>query len=314
VLISANIIEVVLWPLISALEAILVFFHKDIFGTSWGLAIAGLAVVVQTTTLPAKVRVLRSSGKTPSVAPKMMAIKEKYKDNRRLRRREIAKFFAAERRAIQEKYRSDPVRRHREIKKLYKENTPSLLALLGEVALLFLVPASLFYLLRVDLKKHICGSALSAHGIVTSKAIQKATCGQVAPHSVKFLFVPDITAKATGAVLIALVVLVLASEVIPSLIIKEKTNAKPITRWIHFGLLLVVLAILSVCPAGILVYWIAANLLWIIVRAYLALRGRGTTRPPTASEKPRSPRGPSSSRAARGSPKHSLPRPNKASG
>ena len=54
-------------------------------------------------------------------------------------------------------------------------------------------------MLRTDLKEHICSAALKAHHIVTSANIQSADCNElVAPHSASWLFVPNITSKATG--------------------------------------------------------------------------------------------------------------------
>jgi YidC/Oxa1 family membrane protein insertase len=251
-LILANIIQEAFSPLISLFEAVLVFIH-DHAGISWGLAIVGLTVVVRAVMMPLTFSQFRSMRKMQLLAPDLKALKEKYKD--------------------------DKQRQNEEMMKLYRENKVNPFASCLPLALQLPVFISLFYMLRTDLKKHICGPALKAHGIVTVKAIEKATCGQVAPHSsaAKFLFVPDITAKPTGIVLVVLLLLYLASQIVSTLLMSA--SAEPSQRWLMLGLPLVFVVFLIRYPAGLVIYWITTNL-WTIVQGYFVRRSMG---PPPAS-------------------------------
>jgi YidC/Oxa1 family membrane protein insertase len=148
---------------------------------------------------------------------------------------------------------------------------------------------SLFYMLRTDLKKHICGTQLvsyyNSHGhlavtykaashIATvaklpSKYLESTVCNTVAPHSAKFLFLPDITSKATGVVLVVLILLYVGSQVGSTLI--ATATADPTQRRMMLLLPLIFVIILYRYPAGLLVYWITTNL-WTIGQQYLIKR------------------------------------------
>jgi YidC/Oxa1 family membrane protein insertase len=250
--ILANIIQEAFSPLISLFEAILVFIHGHV-GISWGLAIVGLTVVVRAVMMPLTFSQFRSMRKMQLVAPELKALKEKYKD--------------------------DKQRQQEEMMKLYRAKGINPFASCLPLALQLPVFISLFYMLRTDLKKHICGPALTAHHIVTSKAIEKATCTQVEPHSdaARFLFVPDITAKATGVVLVVLIFLYLASQIVSTLLMSA--SAEPSQRWMMLGLPLIFVVILFRYPAGLLVYWITTNL-WTIVQGYFVRRSHGPSPSP----------------------------------
>jgi YidC/Oxa1 family membrane protein insertase len=256
--ILANIIQEAFSPLIGLFEAILVFIH-DHAGISWGLAIVGLTVVVRAAMMPLTFSQFRSMRKMQLVAPELKALKEKYKD--------------------------DKQRQQEEMMKLYREKGINPFASCLPLVLQLPVFISLFYMLRTDLKKHICGPALTAHGIVTSKAIEKATCSQVAPHSdaAKFLFVPDITAKATGAVLVVLLVLYVASQVTSTLLMSA--SAEPSQRWMMLGLPLLFVFFLLRYPAGLLIYWITTNL-WTIAQGFAVRRRHGLPPPPAGKVVP----------------------------
>jgi YidC/Oxa1 family membrane protein insertase len=253
-LVLANIIEEAFSPLITLFESILVFIHDHIVGASWGLAIVGLTVVVRAIMLPPTFSQFRSMRKMQLAAPELKALKEKYKD--------------------------DKQRQNEEMMKLYREKGINPFASCLPLALQLPVFISLFYMLRTDLKKHICGPALKAHGIVSTKAIEKATCNQVDPHSAKFLFVPDITAKATGVVLIVLIVLYVGSQLASTLLMSA--SAEPTQRWMMIFLPLIFVVILFRYPAGLLVYWITTNL-WTIGQGYFVRRSIGP--PPSAAPK-----------------------------
>jgi YidC/Oxa1 family membrane protein insertase len=232
-------------PLISVFESILVFIHAHVVGGSWGLAIVGLTVLIRAILVPLTYKQLKSMQEMQRHAPELSALKEKYKDDKQRQQQEMMKF--------------------------YKDRGINPLASCLPLLLQLPVFVSLFYMLRTDLKKHICGPALTAHHIVTSKAIEKATCSQVEPHShaAKFLFIPDITAKATGVVLVVLIVLYVGSQLASTLI--ATATADPNQRRLMLLLPVVFVVILYRYPAGLLVYWITTNL-WTVGQQFLIRR------------------------------------------
>src|SRR5213080_2495492 len=194
----ANVIENAFSPLITLFEHVMVFIHDNIVGGSWGLAIVGLTVVIRAVLVPLTFRQLKSMQEMQRLAPQINAIKEKYKDDKQRQQHEIMKF--------------------------YRENKINPLASCLPLLLQLPVFISLFYMLRTDLKKHICGEQLVAHynalhhtalakiSQLPGKYIGDTSCQTVAHGSAKFLFLNDITAKATGAALIVLIVLYVGSQ------------------------------------------------------------------------------------------------------
>ena len=153
--------------------------------------------------------------------------------------------LAPELKALKEKYKDDKQRQQEEMMKLYREKGINPFASCLPLVLQLPVFISLFYMLRTDLKKHICGRPRVAlqRDAPRGNRERLASAGQVhrkdqlpevAPHSAKFLFVPDITAKATGVVLIVLIVLYVASQVISTLLMSA--SAEPSQRWMMLGL------------------------------------------------------------------------------
>jgi YidC/Oxa1 family membrane protein insertase len=178
--------------------------------------------------------------------------------------------------ALKEKYKEDKQRQQQELMNFYKENKINPLASCLPLVLQLPVFVSLFYMLRSDLKKHICGNALlnnynDPHGVVLhhvanvahlpAKFIEKTNCNQVAPHSAKFLFLPDITNKATGVALIVLLVLYVGSQVVSTAVATATADANQ--RRMMLLLPFVFVALIFKFPAGLLVYWITTNL-WTI--------------------------------------------------
>jgi YidC/Oxa1 family membrane protein insertase len=266
--ILANVIQSAFSPLISLFEAIMVFIHAHIVGGSWGLAIVGLTVLIRAILVPLTYRQLKSMQEMQRLAPELSALKEKYKDDKQRQQQEMMKF--------------------------YKERGINPLASCLPLLLQLPVFISLFYMLRTDLKKHICGDQLvsyynqnaesvklhlastykSASHIATvaklpSKYVENTACNTVAPHSGKFLFLPDITSKATGVVLVVLILLYVGSQVGSTLI--ATATADPTQRRMMLLLPLVFVVILYRYPAGLLVYWITTNL-WTIGQQYLIRR------------------------------------------
>jgi YidC/Oxa1 family membrane protein insertase len=245
--ILANVIQDAFAPLISLFEGIMVFIHNHLVGGSWGLAIVGLTVLIRGILVPLTYRQLKSMQEMQRLAPQMQEIKERYKDDKQRQQQELMKF--------------------------YQENKINPLASCLPLLLQLPVFISLFYMLRTDLKKHICPEGMisaynhAAHkmvqhiGEVPVKFVGEKTCNEVQPHSAKFLFIPDITDKATGIVLIVLIVLYVASQLGSTLI--ATASADPNQRRLMLLLPVVFVVILFRYPAGLLVYWITTNV-WTI--------------------------------------------------
>jgi YidC/Oxa1 family membrane protein insertase len=260
--ILANVIQDAFSPLISLFQSIMVFIHAHLVGGSWGLAIVGLTVLIRAILVPITFRQLKSMQEMQRLAPQINALKEKYKEDKQRQQQELMKF--------------------------YQENKINPLASCLPLLMQLPVFISLFYMLRTDLKKKICGPALHAHGFITSKQIEKATCNQVAPHSAKFLFLPDITAKATGLALVVLIVLYVGSQLASTFI--ATATADPNQRRLMLLLPVVFVVILYRYPAGLLVYWITTNLWTIaqqsIIRRRMPPPPRVETPPGAANGKP----------------------------
>jgi YidC/Oxa1 family membrane protein insertase len=248
----ANVIEDAFSPLINAFEAIMVFIHELAPGLSWGWAIVGLTVFIRALLVPVTYRQLKSMQEMQKLAPQIQALKEKYKDDKQRQQQEIMKF--------------------------YQENKINPLASCLPFLLQLPVFISLFYMLRTDLKFDICGPALKAHfhvasfSQIPSKQLAETGCNQVDPGSAKFLFIPDITAKATGIVLVVLIVVYVASQIASTLI--ATATADPNQRRLMLLLPLVIVAFLFRYPAGLLVYWITTNM-WTIGQQYFIRQRMG---------------------------------------
>src|SRR5437870_9881090 len=166
--IATNFIEEAFSPLITLFESIMVFIHNNLVGGSWGLAIIGLTVVIRAALVPLTFRQLKSMQEMQRLAPQVQALKEKYKDDKQRQQQEIMNF--------------------------YREHKINPLASCLPLLLQLPVFISLFYMLRTDLKKHICPTQLVAKfnelhhtaiahvGELPSKYIEKTSCNSVAPH------------------------------------------------------------------------------------------------------------------------------------
>jgi YidC/Oxa1 family membrane protein insertase len=269
--ILANVIENAFSPLITLFESIMVFIHNNLVGGSWGLAIIGLTVVIRAALVPLTFRQLKSMQEMQRLAPQITALKEKYKEDKQRQQQEIMKF--------------------------YQENKINPLASCLPLLLQLPVFISLFYMLRSDLKKHICGNELvsyfnshpaeaakykaglhvSSVAHLPAKFVESTPCQKVAPGSAKFLFLPDITNKATGAALIVLILFYVGSQIASTLV--ATATADPNQRRLMLLLPLVFVVILYRYPAGLLVYWITTNL-WTIGQQLLIKRHMAHAPPP----------------------------------
>jgi YidC/Oxa1 family membrane protein insertase len=243
----------VLQPLITVCEKILLFFHDHVVA-SWGMSIILLTLTVRVVLLPLTLKQMRSMRRLQLLAPEIKKIQQKYKDDKQRQQQEMMRF--------------------------YSENKVNPLA--SCLPLVFQLPFffALYYMLRTDLRHDICGQT----AVVCSKATaaQFASVGAL-PGSERFLFIPDLTAAATGAALVVLIVLYVGSQ-LASGILSSATMDKN-QRLLMLGLPIFFVAIVIRFPAGLMVYWITTNL-WTIVQGLIARRTVPPLQPATANGAP----------------------------
>jgi YidC/Oxa1 family membrane protein insertase len=251
-MIIANIIESAFSPLITVFEDVISAAHS-VLGGSWGWAIIGLTLVVRVVTLPLTIKQFKSMALLQQHAPEMKKLQARYKD--------------------------DKTRLNEEMMKFYKENNVNPLASCLPLLLQMPVFISLVYMLRSDLKEKICGAALKAHGIGPhSKALGKIGCSAVQPHSGSFLFIPDITTKAQGVVLVVLIVVYVSSMLVTTIL--SSVSAERNQRIMMIAMPFLFTIFILQFPAGLLVYWITTNLTTIPQQYFI--RRRYARPPPVA--------------------------------
>lgn len=237
-----------LQPLIDVCDEVLVFFHGLI--GSWGLSIIALTVVVRLLLLPLTLKQFRSMQALQRLSPEI--------------------------KALQEKYKGDRERLNQEMMKFYQENKVNPLASCLPLVAQMPVFLALFYLLREDLKLDICPRITSVAQEM-NRSIADVTCQQVNPGSGQFLVIPDLTNKATGGVLIGMIVLYVASQLASSLVMSVSADKNQRRLIVMLPLLFV--AFIIQFPAGLILYWITTNL-WTILQGYIVRRRVGPMRPP----------------------------------
>jgi YidC/Oxa1 family membrane protein insertase len=251
-MILANVIQSAFGPLIAVFKAILVEAHT-ILGGSWGWSIIGLTIVIRVVTLPLMIKQFKSMAVMQVHAPELKAIQQRYKDDRQ--------------------------RMSEETMKYYREHGVNPFASCLPLLIQFPVLISLFYMLRTDLKEKICGpqAAKAAHAALGSSKLTtflgKHGCSQIAGahDSSSFLFIHDITLKATGATLIVLIVLYLVTMLTTSYFSTMQVTERN-QRIMFMALPLVFTAIMIQYPAGLLVYWTTSNMTQIPLQWYARRR------------------------------------------
>jgi YidC/Oxa1 family membrane protein insertase len=231
-------------PLIDVFDHVLVFFHDSV-GLSWGFSIIALTVCVRAILIPLTLKQFKSMQSLQRLAPEIKELQAKYKD--------------------------DKERLNQEMMKFYRENKVnpfgSCLPLVAQLPVFL----SLFYMLRKDLKVDICpdiASFAAQHG----KSVTSVACDQVNPGSAGFLFINDLTAKATGATLVVLLVLYVGSQLLSSVLMSVTADRNQ--RFIMIALPFVFVPFIQGFPAGLIVYWITTNL-WTVGQQYLIRRTAG---------------------------------------
>ncbi len=224
----------VLQPLIDVANAILVFFHDQV-GFGWGMSIIALTVTVRLAILPLTFKGVKGMQELQRLQPEIKKIQERYKDDRQRVQQETMKFY--------QEHKVNPL--------------SSCLPLVLQIPFFI----SLFYMLRKDLKVDMC-PGVTDFARSQGKAVADVACNQV-PNSPDpgFLFIPDLTTKATGGVLITLVVLYVLTQLGASLV--TAISADKNQRYIMLALPFVFVFFILAFPAGLLVYWITTNV-WTV--------------------------------------------------
>jgi YidC/Oxa1 family membrane protein insertase len=168
--------------------------------------------------------------------------------------------LAPEMKALQTKYKQDPQRLQQETMKFYKENQVNPFASCLPMIAQLPVFLALFYMLQADLRLDICGQSAKP-------------CGETPASS--FFFIPDLTDRATGAVLVTLIVLYVGSQLVSTLLMSTTTDRNQ--RLIFLALPFVFIAFIWQFPAGLLLYWITTNV-WTILQQYIIKKRLGPLR------------------------------------
>jgi YidC/Oxa1 family membrane protein insertase len=234
-------------PLINAFEWVLLRFH-DTIGFGWGLSIIAMTILVRACLLPLTFKQFKSMQALATHAPEM--------------------------KKLQERYKHDKERLNQEMMKFYRENkinpAASCLPLVAQLPVFL----SLYYMLRKDLRFDICPEVQQAAGAPPADPVP---CGP--GKDAGFLFIPDLTDKATGGVLITLIVLYVGSQLASTLLMSTTTDRTQ--RMIFLALPFLFVTFIIRFPAGLLVYWITTNL-WTILQQTIIRRRLGPMRPPGA--------------------------------
>ncbi len=148
---------------------------------------------------------------------------------------------------IQAKYKNDKQRMQQEMMRFYQENKvnpfASCIPLLAQLPVFF----TLFSVLRHDLPADI--GCTAGH------------CGSEA----SFLFINDLTAKAHGAELIALLVLYIGTQLVSGMVMSVTADKSQRTMMMLLPFIFVPFVINF--PAGLILYWITTNF-WTMGQQY----------------------------------------------
>lgn len=144
--------------------------------------------------------------------------------------------YAPQIKALQERYKDDKQRQQREMIAFYQENKINPFA--SCIPLLLQLPVFLALY-----------QALKSGGDVQQKII--------ADPPKDFLFISDLTEKATGAPLVTLIILFIATQLGAGLVMAARADKQQ--KVIMFALPLLFAPFVVTFPAGLAVYWISTN-------------------------------------------------------
>jgi YidC/Oxa1 family membrane protein insertase len=244
-MISASTSPLALLPpiqwIVDLLHPVLLFFH-DTVGVGWGMSIVLLTVVVRALLAPLTVKQFKSMQAMVRVAPQLKEMQKKYKDDKQRQQQEVMKFYAEN--------KINPF--------------ASCLPLLAQMPFFI----GLFYLLQSDLREDICGPAIKA-------VSKKIPCDQVTGAMVgaqDFLFIPDLTVKATGVVLVTLIVMYVTSQLLSTILTPSTADRNQ--RMLMYALPFVFVIFVISFPSGLIVYWITTNL-WTVGQGWILRKRMG---------------------------------------
>jgi YidC/Oxa1 family membrane protein insertase len=241
--IDANIFQ----PLIDVFEAVIKFFHNSV-GVPWGWSIVLLTVCVRALLIPLTVKQFGSMQRMQQLGPQMKEIQKKYKEDKERQQQEMMRF--------------------------YKENNVNPLGSCLPLVAQIPVFISLFYMLRTSLRIDICRAHQPLiHGVIDKAHLRP--CG--AGHGAGFLFISDLTNKASGLTLIVLIILYVGSQLASSLMMSSPTMDRNQRMIMLFMPLFFVFFVINF-PAGVLVYWITTNT-WTMTQQFVIKRRIGPTVP-----------------------------------
>jgi len=232
-----------LQPLINFFEQILIWFHD--LGIGWGMAIVCMTLLIRVLLLPLTLKQFKSMQNMVRFQPEIKRLQEKYKNDRERLNQEMMKF--------------------------YRENKVNPFASCLPLVAQLPVFLALFYMLQDDLRLDICPD------INPAGTTNPQPCGDGGEAS--FLFIPDLTDKATGGVLVALIVLYVGSQLLSTILMSTATDRTQ--RIIFLALPFVFVIFVINFPAGLLVYWITTNL-WTSIQQYIVRRTVGPIQPATS--------------------------------
>ena len=238
----------ILQPLIDFFHWFLELFHDNL-GLSWGWSIIALTLLVRGVLLPVTYKSSKSMIRLQQLAPQMKAMQKKYKE--------------------------DPQRLQQETMKFYRENSVNPFASCLPMIAQLPVFLSLYYMLRVDLRYDICPDI---NDPATMGQVATKTCGEGGEAS--WLFIPDLTAPATGWVLVVLIVLYVGSQLVSTLLMSATADKNQ--RRIFLALPFLFVAFIWQFPAGLLLYWITTNL-WTILQQSIIKKRLGPLREEAAA-------------------------------
>ena len=214
--------------LVDIADKVLVFFHDT--GLSWGGAIIALTVFVRALLIPLTYKQLKGMRALQALQPQ---IKE-----------------------IQAKYKNDKQRMQQEMMRFYKENNVNPFASCIPLVAQLPVFITLFYVLQHDLRFDICGqTAKTCSEFAVAQGHSAGFFGE------SFLFIPDLTAKAEGGVLITLLIIYVGTQLVSGMVMA--LSADKSQRVLMFMLPLIFVPFIISFPAGLILYWITTNV-WTI--------------------------------------------------
>jgi len=152
---------------------------------------------------------------------------------------------------IQAKYKNDRQRMQQEMMRFYQENKVNPFASCIPLIAQLPVFITLFYVLRHELPSDI--------------GCQAGHCGAEA----SFFFINDLTAKATGAELIVLLILYIGTQLVSGLVMS--VTADKSQRMMMMVLPFIFVPFIISFPAGLILYWITTNF-WTMGQQYTIQR------------------------------------------